>query len=47
MMFEVWFNYRGSPRWRAAVDEAQRDSTVEFLEATEGVTDIQVINVEG
>lgn len=45
-MFEVWFEYRGSRRWRACRDEEQRDSALEYLQSIDGVTDIDVIDTE-
>lgn len=44
-MFEVWFDYRGSRRWRVADDVEQRDAAVAALQETEGVTGIDVIEV--
>lgn len=42
-MFEIWFSYRGSRRFRTARDEVERDQVVEFLSRTADVTDVQVI----
>ena len=44
-MFEVWFSYRGSRRWRVADDEQQRDAALAVLEANSDVTDIDVIDL--
>lgn len=41
--FEVWFTYNGARRWRACADEEERDDAVAFVEATEGVTDVEVV----
>lgn len=42
--FEVWFTYHGERRHRACRVEQERDEAVAYLESTEGVTDIEVIN---
>lgn len=44
--YEVWFSYRGSRRWRACPTEGHRDAAVAELAATEGVQDINVIELE-
>lgn len=44
-MFEVWFSYRGSRRWRVADGEEQRDAAVADLESNPDVTDIDVIDL--
>lgn len=44
--FEVWFTYGGERRHRACREPQERDEALAYLQATDGVTDIELIERE-
>lgn len=44
--FEVWFTFNGERRCRSCRNGQERDDALTYLEAVEGVSDIDVIERE-